>query len=55
MKIIIKILNPIEKILFFLSGLIKKGLQVLGIYLEMYNDRMSPIPPIAFLNRNFDG
>ena len=21
----------------------------------MYNDRMSPIPPIAFLNRNFDG
>ena len=36
MKLIIKILKPIDKILFFLSGLIKKGLQVLRIYLEIY-------------------
>ena len=33
MKIIIKILKPIDKILFFLSGLIKIGFKVLGIYL----------------------
>ena len=36
MKLIIKILKPIDKILFFLSGLVKKGLQVLRIYLEIY-------------------
>ena len=35
MKIIIKILKPIDKILFFLSGLIKKGFKVLGIYLTI--------------------
>ena len=35
MKIIIKILKPIDNILLFLSGLIKKGFKVLWIYLTI--------------------
>ena len=35
MKIIIKFLKPIDNILFFLSGLIKKGFKVLWIYLTI--------------------
>ena len=35
MKIIIKILKPIDNILFFLSGFIKKGFKVLWIYLTI--------------------
>ena len=35
MKIIIKFLKPIDNILFFLSGLTKKGFKVLWIYLTI--------------------
>ena len=52
MKIIIKILKPIDNILFFLSGLIKKGFTVLWIYLTIifnFLDKKFQLKKVIFL------